>query len=423
MEETSHPTLTFQDLPPEIITNCLKFLDFDDLLDCRLVSHQFNYLILSSHEIMRKLRFVIEAYDGSKRCNTDTIDLEQKFMNKNMEELSGVLEAIGHHIRKIEFRSLSINFLMELVPNLEELTINENLTYYRAITNAEEDLFGFTPSKRLMIFNNLKELTIEISQGPDFEILTDFVAQQPNLKHLSIKFAESLCKVDFPTSDIASKVTFQLKNFEFHTAGKQNESPHFNKFFEGQAEFIDSLSIDFNPDEDLGEIIIKNCVNLKTFSLLTAPDDDYPVFTGFRAYWTLPSVTTLISKVMINHKFSSIAARFPNLSKLKCESMCIGKGKFESITEIEVDNFISEKMQNCRFPNLERLEIKMLNGPNVDHWDHFFWKLTNLESLIISDTNIDRSDFKYLSYGFKIRNELGNMSYWKFMNKEFARFA
>ena len=106
------------------------------------------------------------------------------------------------------------------MPNLEELTMNKQLSNIQALPTTGSNIHNLSILKILSINMNtmnsfisstknvtkLEKLTVFISTEDDHDILTNFVAQQRNLKELELLFDSELTSINFPSSDITSKL-------------------------------------------------------------------------------------------------------------------------------------------------------------------------------------------------------------------------
>ncbi|KAL7012280.1 hypothetical protein ACKWTF_014740 [Chironomus riparius] len=425
-------TLSLQHLPSEVIINCLIFLNIEDLKACRLVSHQLNTFIFDSPKIMRKFKFNLQfSIKSSNLDNSEDLDasvdlnsssesitdlqiyeLKDSFTQnrqfstliKDHEELLllwNFMDSKGHSVRRV---NLNLNKLdkvswniLEQMPNLEELSMSKQLSNIQALPTTVQNIHNLSRLRILTINMNtlksfinstknvtkLEKLTVFISTEDDQDILTNFVAQQKNLKELKLVFDSEMTSINFPSSDITSKVKFQLRKLKIHKDVILNQSSYFNKFIESQAEHLRTFKIDFKPDEQLCEIIIKKCKHLTKLELSSESNDD--LFKNINQIWKLPSLTSFKCDVMENPSFISMMTRFPNVSMLKAGRLGLIYGTYDKITEIKAKLMMSHHY-DCQFPNLKTLHIGNLLGIKIDDWMKFSQKHKNLEHLTISGT-------------------------------------
>lgn len=408
MDHHTQQSGILQTLPAEIIIKIFTYLPVKDLKTCRLLSQQFYDFMLESSKIMKKLRLNFRFSNDPDEKAKATSSKPQYRQNSlkhlidapiNLPELCNFVEVKGQFIKCInlklnKFDKISWSFLDQL-QNLEDLTVDEKKFAIYAFTSVEEHSIDLSKLKSLKInlrllksfasctknIHNLKKLSIFISIEEDQEFLTNFVAEQKNLKDLFLEFDPRLKTINFPSINITSKVKFQLKKFKFYMRDISNESQHFHKFVESQAGNLENLKLNFKPDEKFCEIILKKCRNLKKLALNSDQDPD--LFAKFHPAWQLTSLTSIKDRVIEDQKFKSIIERFPNINKIKCRQLKELKGNFDKITKIETDYFYCHFMRNCSFPNLRSLHINRIAGYEIDSWKQFTENLKNLEHLTI----------------------------------------
>ncbi|CAG9810729.1 unnamed protein product [Chironomus riparius] len=423
MQLKSYNNLKIQDLPSEVIINCLSFLKVEDLQNCRLVSHQFNNFIVNSPQIMQNFKFnlqfgiistmawIVNGLSGKDNVIKYYEDLHDlwRFVRDNGKSIRCV-EVILTKNDKFKW------FFLKHLPNLECLIFNGvPMEVPGAITSfftTSNDLSKLTTLKiNLSLLNSfmsstknvnkLEKLTVYITSTDDQELLTNFIKQQKNLKVLSIKCDRNLTSINFPSSDITSKVKFQLKQFKLYQQDIRNQSEHFLKFIESQAGHLESLSFDFNPDEQLYKVIMTKCRNLKN---LEFQSDDEELFINLNPNWTLPSLRAIACAAVNSRRLDSITARFPNVNKLICRTIeNIDKGTYDKITDIKAVYMDGTQIDVLAYPNLKSLCLETFTG-SVENWMKLTENLENLSILIVKFRNETDFDLKHLDHMRKLKS-------------------
>ncbi|CAG9810728.1 unnamed protein product [Chironomus riparius] len=412
-----------QSLPVEIIIKILSYVNHKDLKTCRLVSKQFYDLIRTTSELIKKLKFVVQFSTNISKKETwkqRAIDINNNSTYQvpsgrplyrpndligdatlqvpqplNFENIKGPF--IRNIILKLNnFDEFSWNFMKEL-PNLEDLSIEETRHVTYDFIPAQEDpidlskltslkltqrlLNSFTSSTKNV--NNLKALTIKVTSEDHQELLTDFIVQQDNLKELYLNIDPLIDSINFPATDITSKIKFQLTKFKLTLSAVRNESQHFQQFFESQAGHLESLKLNFNPDDQLLTSIFTKCTNLKHFGLKLSPRSDS--FSRLDQELQMPSVRSIKDRFIDDQKITLITARFPNVRELQCGLMRDIHGCFDKIRKISVESLFCHTMGDCAFPNLKELYINNAYGFRDKAWRQFHKNIMELEQLKIAE--------------------------------------
>ncbi|XP_070497194.1 uncharacterized protein [Chironomus tepperi] len=269
----------FNCLSPELIELIFTHLDIHSLKSCIYVSKTFRDVIIYSQKCMSKLAI--------------------KLTNDNWKSIMPFVRSYGPQIKNVEFHCLNECFqfyrLLMLMPNLTRLKItmtikfcgssknqveadeavvdgNDNGSFnLRKLENLEISFFKFDPTTviaDLISSKNLKKFCFRCSAKDQFDhkILTSFLSQQHDLKHLELEVAQ-IDKIF-----AVNLMNFELKTLKIVTTHDRDCDYLFlNHFLSTQSNCLEELRTfpkKFESKIIDGILMLKSLKKLTTHGLL-----------------------------------------------------------------------------------------------------------------------------------------------------------
>lgn len=401
-------------LPTEVIIHIISFLDdIEDIHNCMLLSKEIRDFIFKTPEIMRKLLINFSkckwinipmkrknVWNSDSSCSqTDSLETEPQI---------GFLEKRGKFFRCLQIKidenyGEILKFILNLVPNLEELNFEILEPWCEILTNLE--LFEETPDlkrlKNLRInhnalkfllkntknVKNLQKLAIISPKVGSQEILTDFFIQQDHLKEFTLRFNTGMDIINFPTRDITKEINFKLTKLKLCFVNSNRE--HFIDFLKTQVEHLEELELNYKPHEDILDVVFKLFKNLSNLTLNTYGDS--PVFSEFYPHWQLPNLRKYTGKSFSGMHLKNIYMRFPNVEALSVWKLMDSAEVYSKLTTLEVGLLYYHQLQHLKLPGLKDLTIVLLNGDNSESsFINLTKNIENVENMTIKDFQDDK---------------------------------
>lgn len=333
--------------------------------------------------------------------------IEFKYSRKLEEkDISSFLSDYGFAIKNIliDYAPTMI-FILKQVPNLVELTCDMN---QRIINEPNIDNTFKLPKLKVLNLrgvirsfirnakdvNNLRSLKVTHYDVHDNELLTNFVAQQKNLKEFSILDRENhKFYKRFPTRDISHELKFKLTKLHIiYHCGNYNDN--LLKFLAFHLENLTDLNLRGSFNIEILENIFKNGKKLERLIL-----DSIESYWSYRyKNWMLPSVKYFSSNNLTLTKYKQILKAFPNVVSLCFLTLRDEALTFPQLESLYVVHLECRELLKLKIHNLRKLTVFQISKNNVEE---FSKNVPNLESFTIDGHLPD--DLKFLKYFKKLQ--------------------
>lgn len=338
-----------------------------------------------------------------------TPEIMRKFLVKLDFEWYQALDFIQHRGKYVRHLDLNIGcqdrmhlkFILNQMPNLESLTYDSldfavgGYTFMDEIPDEENlaklsklnylkinqcDLKDFMDSTKDV--KNIEKLIVYGSDARNQDLLTDLIAQQENLKELTLTNKSFSGFIAFPVRDIVSEVKFSLKSFKL---SYYNNYGFFNytKFLQSQAESLEELELEYTPGQEVCDVIFEDLKNLRKLTL--DPYYGAPIFSDFYPHYRRESLKIYEDKYVLGVDVQKVFSRFPNLDTLKCVKFGGSSfGCFDKLTTLDIKYLNCSFLVILEFQNLKNLTIEKVSRIFFENiWQRFARNFENVENITI----------------------------------------